>query len=434
MSEVGQEYPVVMRMAGMWPGNIGGYEKHRARAGGDVGQVDPTRSHLNQRLLGKANWAQDVHDEISEMRMENFADELEKLGKRRRRGEAARRLAEGPRDPWRATRHGPLREIILTANKKWFEDDPTGFLGEGGPNREDQFQALAVQWLVNEFGDDCVHARADRDEEAYHIHAVVVPWNKLKDGRRMLQPSKHDVIRQYEDGQDSVGAWFAAAQIGLTRGERGKQKIRDALDHNEKVRETQRATGEDLLENLVPVPKHRRHASPRKWRMAQEKLLADWDITLTEREAALALGEAGLIDRTKVVDEKEAEADTVLQVARDVAEGRFDVPVQDEDGAEDAPSKKPSSPDRLHLARRLFGRALQVLGKRAQDEAKAEFSEAFDQIRAADAEIVAVAQLLPESARMRVAKARRSLTAKIMALTRTATGWWGADRNDEPEN
>ncbi|MFT6650085.1 plasmid recombination protein [Pseudophaeobacter arcticus] len=434
MSEVGQEYPVVMRMAGMWPGNIGGYEKHRARAGGDVGHVDPTRSHLNQRLLGKATWAQDVHDEISEMRMENFADELEKLGKRRRRGEAARRLAEGPRDPWRATRHGPLREIILTANKKWFEDDLTGFLGEGGPNREDQFQALAVQWLVNEFGDDCVHARADRDEEAYHIHAVVVPRTKLKDGRRMLQPSKHDVIRQYEDGQDSVGAWFAAAQIGLTRGERRKQKIRDALDHNEKVRETQRATGEDLLEDLVPVPKHQRHVSPRKWRMAQEMLLADWDIALTEREAALAQGEAGLIDRTKVVDEKEAEADAVLQVALDVAEGRFNVPVQDEDGADGAPSKKPSSPDRPHLARRLFGRALQVLGKRAQDEAKAEFAEAFDQIRAADAEIVAVAQLLPESARMRVAKARRSLTAKIMALTRTATGWWGADRNDEPEN
>jgi hypothetical protein len=50
------------------------------------------------------------------------------------------------------------------------------------------------------------------------------------------------------------------------------------------------------------------------------------------------------------------------------------------------------------------------LGKRAQDEAKAEFAEPFDQIRAADAEIVTVAQLLPESARMRVAKARRSLT------------------------
>ena len=220
MSEIGQEYPVVMRMAGMWPENIGGYEKHRTRECGDVGHVDQTRSNLNQRLLGEATWAQDIHNEISEMRMENFANELEKLEKRRRPGEAARRLAEGPRDPWRATRHGPLREVILTANRKWFEDDLTEFLGEGGPTREDQFQALAVEWLVKEFGDDCVHARAHRDEDAFHIHAVIVPRTRLKDGRRMLQPSKHPAIRQYEDGQDSVGAWFAAAQIGLTRGER----------------------------------------------------------------------------------------------------------------------------------------------------------------------------------------------------------------------
>jgi hypothetical protein len=229
MSEVGQEYPVVMRMAGMWPENIGGYEKHRTRGGGDLGHVDQSRSNLIQRLLGKATWAQDVYNEISEMHMENFADELEKLGKRRRPGEAARRLAEGPRDPWRATRHGPLREVILTANRKWFEDDLTEFLGESGPTREDQFQALAVEWLVNEFGGDCVHARADRDEEAYHIHGVIVPRTKMKDGRRMLQPSKHDAIRQYEDGQDSVGAWFRNAAVRMTAEIRSWRRVSRSL-------------------------------------------------------------------------------------------------------------------------------------------------------------------------------------------------------------
>ncbi len=249
----------------------------------------------------------------------------------------------------------------------------------------------------------------------------------------MLQPSKHDTIRQYEDGQDSVGAWFAAAQIGLTRGERRKQKIRDALDHNAKVRVDQKASGEDLSEDLVSVPEHRRHVSPRKWRLLQEQRLADRDTAATGRETTLVEGEAGLIDRTKVVDENEAEADAVLEVARDVAEGRFDVPVQDEDDADMAPSKEPNSPDRPHLARRLFGRALQVLRKRAQDEAKAEFSEAFDQIRAADEAIVTVAQMLPDSTLLKVATARKSLTAKIMALTRTATGWWGSERSDEPE-
>ena len=165
--------------------------------------------------------------------------------------------------------------------------------------------------------------------------------------------------------------------------------------------------------------------------MTQEQRLADRDIAATSREATLAEGEAGLIDRTKVVDEKEAEADAVLQVARDVAEGRFDVPVEDEGGSDELPRTEPSSLERPHLAHRLFGRALKALRKRAKDEAQAEFSEAFDQIRAADEAIVTVAQMLPDSALVKVATARKSLTARIMALTRTATGWWGSEQSDE---
>jgi hypothetical protein len=42
------------------------------------------------------------------------------------------------------------------------------------PIREDQLQTLAIEWLLKEFGEDCVHARVNRDEEAYRIHAVIV--------------------------------------------------------------------------------------------------------------------------------------------------------------------------------------------------------------------------------------------------------------------
>jgi hypothetical protein len=156
-------------------------------------------------LIGSVNWAEEVHDEISEMRMKNFAIELRGLEKRRHKSQIARRLAEGPRDQWRSTRHGPLRDVILIANGKWFEGD-------------------------------CVHARANRDEEVYHIHAVILPRARTTDGQRMLQPSKHGLIRHYEAGQDSVGAWFAAADINLKRGERRKQQNGDALEHNAKIR------------------------------------------------------------------------------------------------------------------------------------------------------------------------------------------------------
>ncbi|QPH53971.1 hypothetical protein [Pontivivens ytuae] len=50
--EHGGEYPIVMRMAGLWPENIGGYERHRMRQGGDLGHVETHRSTLNTRLIG----------------------------------------------------------------------------------------------------------------------------------------------------------------------------------------------------------------------------------------------------------------------------------------------------------------------------------------------------------------------------------------------
>ena len=54
---------------------------------------------------------------IEDMKAENFADELETLTKRRRKSQLKARMVEGPRDPWHATRHGSLREVILTANR-----------------------------------------------------------------------------------------------------------------------------------------------------------------------------------------------------------------------------------------------------------------------------------------------------------------------------
>lgn len=55
------------------------------------------------------------------MRLANFDRELTRLRKRRRTSEIKRRLVEGAKEPWRPTRHGPLREVILTANAEWFK-------------------------------------------------------------------------------------------------------------------------------------------------------------------------------------------------------------------------------------------------------------------------------------------------------------------------
>lgn len=110
-----------------------------------------------------------------------------------------------------------MREVILTANKDWFAGDLSIFFGESESQREKAFGEYAVAWLKEHFGDDVIHARADRDEAAYHIHAVIMPRAKVEIAkpkaktptasatRWMLQPSIHPMIEDYEAAQDSVG-------------------------------------------------------------------------------------------------------------------------------------------------------------------------------------------------------------------------------------
>ncbi|WP_422071955.1 plasmid recombination protein [Tranquillimonas rosea] len=423
MEEAQEEHPVVMRMQGLWPENIRGFEKHRKRDGGDTGHLDRSRSGLNQRLIGREDWAQFVHREIQRMRLANFDRDLTQLRKRRRTAEIERRLVEGAKVPWRPTRHGPLREVILTANAKWFEGVDGDPFEDGYETREEAFQRLAVAWLRKTFGDDCVHARADRDEKAYHIHAVILPRAIAKDGRMMLQPSQHPVIRNYEKGQDDVGAWFAAAGIGLKRGERRKEKVRKAIEHNTQLRKDQRR-GRRLEEAEAPLPEYRQHVSPRKWREDQDCKLAARETEVRNREERVLEAECSVAECEKHADLKDREAGEVLAVAQAVADGDLTGLEQDQ-GPE---GEQVPVPGRPALARRLFGKAINLLRTEQRAEARDEVTGAFEQIRRADDAIVRIANLLPMGLRQQVASARTSLSRAIMALGQIG----GSRERDEP--
>jgi Plasmid recombination enzyme. len=410
MSSATKTYPVVMRMQGMRPRDLAGYEKHRMRIGGDLGQCEQSPKSPNRRLLGSETWAQDAWDEIQDMRHGNHLLELEQLRRRRRKTELQNALFRGPRDPWRPTRHGPMREIILTVNKKWFDEDLTEFLGESGPTREEQFELRAKEWLLENFGDDCVHARADLDETTYHIHAVIVPRAVTTDGRRMLQPAVHPLIRNYEEAQNNVGVWFA--EIGLRRGKRRKQALRAALEHNKKVREA-RANGVDDPGTEISLPKHRDHMSPRKWRERQEFKLSARHKAVKQAEDTLAADKATLAEEKQAVTQQQRDAQSVLDVAAAVAEGRVDI-VSDTDET----ARQDAQADPLLRVQTLFGRALAVLRQRARKEARAELADEFTQIAAADAALLEIAKTLPEKARQRLAQARRSLSLPLNALRR----------------
>ncbi|WP_139246428.1 hypothetical protein [Thalassovita taeanensis] len=255
-------YPVVLRFEGIGPEHLAGYEKHR-----------------------------------------------------KRKKDIQKRLAEGPHNPWRPTRHGPMREVILTVNKAWFDADPAAVFGEGVEHNQRiaDFERLSIAWLKDVFVDDVIHARADLDEEAYHIHAVILPRvlvemtrtdkktgeKKVIATRQMLQPSKFDVIEHYERAQDSVGEWFS--EIGLDRGERRKAAYRDAI-----------AKGE------TPPPK-RMHSKTRDWRRKKDRELAKRERDLETRSAA--------------VEEKAAEAETIIEITEAVAQGAVDPSAQTAGGA-----------------------------------------------------------------------------------------------------
>lgn len=474
MSEEEKKFAIVMRMAGIRPENLIGYEVHRQRRGGDLGHVDDARSHLNRRLIGPENWADLALAEIAEMRLENFANELERLERRRRKTEMERRFTEGPRDPWVASRHGPMREVILTANRAWCEA-----AGEGS---EARFEPRAIAWLTEHFGEDCVHARADLDEEAYHIHAVIIPRAKAKDGRRMLQPSKHPMIRSYEDAQDSVGEWFA--ELGLVRGERRAEAIRDATRRNARIREDASAGVPDvLLQTEVDVPKRRQHVSPRKWREEQEAKIANREAAayrtandpavqvreLTAQKTAVAEKEqvtahqaqrvmaqeravmadqASIRDRQTKLDKWEVDlrtredeaqrkhdvADAMIDIAKEVTAGKLEV-------AEKPNPAMATSNDPVEIARRqaaaIFGRALKAMRLKARDEARveaeADLSRAFAEIRAADDAIVDIARRLPKDLRAQIAQARTALTTRIMALGQMAKRQFRNRDRERPE-
>ncbi|WP_278921638.1 plasmid recombination protein [Pseudophaeobacter profundi] len=384
------KHPIVLRFAGMDPTDIGGYEAHRYRKNGDLGHIDRNKPEP-RRLLGTKTWAEEALAEINLIKMETFAAELTELDRRKRRKDLTKRRIEGPRDPWRASRHGPLREVILTANKDWFEEteDNSQLFSTV---REKQFEERAIAWLKENFGDDVIHARADTDEQAYHIHAVIMPRatvHKYGVDCQVLQPSVHPLIKDYEAAQDSVGKWFS--DIGLVRGEARKQAIRDALN------------------NGKAPPKKRRHVRPAEWR-AQE-------------EMRLAKQAAKLETQRRDLSEREDIADDVIAYADAVSAGDIDV-----DGTpreEMAATEAPIPPARrasfgIAKARKAFRAAARRLAIRAENKAKkaadARIATEVAEIKKADAVILQIAQLLPKGLRAKIAHVRRQLTASIMVL------------------
>lgn len=245
---------------------------HRKRSGGDHGHCNPARRHLNRILIGEAHWARQTLEQIDDIRFANHTLRLEAMQRRKRKADLLDAIAAGPSDPWRPSKHGPMRELVLTADKDYF-----AAVGGEQSETERRFIDTAEAWLRDTFGDAVVHARVDLDESACNIHAILMPLSEKKGGRIVLEPSSHPLIKDYERFQDAIGEAFS--QIGLVRGERRAEAIREA--------KARAPAGE-----AVEIPPRRQHVPPRVWREAETLRLSEQAKVLAKKAEQQAAAEA----------------------------------------------------------------------------------------------------------------------------------------------
>lgn len=231
MSQQEQKHPVVFGMRPLWPGQLARVEMHQTRTGGDLSHINPERTHLNQFLIGSEDWREQVTEDLRKVSELNLRHAYHARRWRRKRKKEALELKRlGPQDPWKSDRsEGPMREGVLTANAKFFEGDVPGF---PCPKKIAAFRVCAKKFLVDNYGPACVAAWEDQDEEAFHIHFIVVPLietdSKNSGKQRMLVPSAIPIIKSYEHGHDVAAEYFK--EIGLVRGEERAKRRRAALE------------------------------------------------------------------------------------------------------------------------------------------------------------------------------------------------------------
>lgn len=110
-------------------------------------------------------------------------------------------------------------EFLLTASPEYFRPDDPERAGHYEPQRLEDFQHQACEWLSNNYGDRIVRAELHLDEATPHIHAYLVPLDvKGKLNCRALFGGSRYRLSELQDS-------FAAAMVplGLERGIKGSR-------------------------------------------------------------------------------------------------------------------------------------------------------------------------------------------------------------------
>ncbi len=245
--------PLVLLFKSLHPSDLTGFLRHGARSGSDLAHVDSDMSRHNRIEIGSADAVLKLQQMIPAISAENHANEIAALIARSRQKDAAVVELRGPADPWRSSKHGPLREGILSARADWFGG--SGFEA-WDLARVEAFRRAALTFLQDSFStDQLLYVRSDSDEEAFHLHFLIAIWvdvvSNNRGRQRLLQASGHPLLRDYEMAQTQAAQYFKP--LGLARAERRAEARRET-----------RAAG-------LPCPRPVQHVPASRYRAEEKK-------------------------------------------------------------------------------------------------------------------------------------------------------------------
>jgi len=103
------------------------------------------------------------------------------------------------------------RELLLTAS-------PAFFKGLSSQDLE-KWENSNVNWLEENFGNNCVYATLHKDETTWHIHALVIPKFQKENGRYILSNTRYfDGIEKLREWQDNYANGMQKHFRSLNRG------------------------------------------------------------------------------------------------------------------------------------------------------------------------------------------------------------------------
>ncbi|WP_425072417.1 plasmid recombination protein [Sagittula sp. S175] len=317
---------IVLRFKRVSTYGLGGIEAHGKRLG-ETPHVDPSRTGLNYFPVGHADLREIANARIVDIQKRNIALKRESLKRRRRKtqredldaaakaaGDDPRALAEIIGEAWDPKNEMPWTECILSASHEWFLDED----GDQDPARVAEFDAFAVGYLQQEFGNELIYARIDADEKTRHLSAVIAPEAREKrTNRYILSHAQHHLFgqmevitvagddgreeqwprRSYELFQDRIADYAKAQGLDLKRGERRaakERKKRMAGKEVMKVRNVSPARGRELAEVLVGEGEACRKKRQSELDTARTRIQRHESMVEAELDAKIAAVETGL--------------------------------------------------------------------------------------------------------------------------------------------